>query len=529
MTAASAASAASPTSAAITRPRTWDRRLVVAVLCIAAMAAGLRSLDLGTNPPELFEDELSGAVSAWTVVTTGHDVGRTLLPFLVTRLEVKQPLYFYATVPFQAAFGDGPVAVRIPAVLFGTAATLLAIWLLTVFGASTGVALAGGFLFAISPWAIHYSRAGWEPAAFLPFGMGGLGLLWVGLREHRRRIIVAAAVVLAVGAYTYHPALLLDVVLPAALVAIVAFRSRTLTRQDVIDLAIGAAVAIVILIPYGLAISDPLFLSRTRDLSVFRDGFTFQTLNLAWGDYWAQWSPAYLLGGTAPNPRINPGLLVYAWTVPFFLVGLDRLIHRRRPEDLLLLAWLVLGPLPAALADDKTTPHAARGLDALPAIILVTAIGLGRAWTWLRDRVDDVVIRAAVVSVVVVAMSAGFVSFYQTYYGGPYVVRSANWWGYGSGAALRLMGSAVPPGATVCVAENDISQFTFLQQMRYYVPNPAFHVVEGVKSSVCQQPGTYVLARVDRALDVAASEVGVVNDITGQPFFHLVQVTGPAT
>ena len=47
-------------------------------------------------------------------------------------------------------------------------------------------AIAAG-LYAITPWAIHYARAGWEPAAFLPFTLGGIALLWAGLRDHHLR------------------------------------------------------------------------------------------------------------------------------------------------------------------------------------------------------------------------------------------------------------------------------------------------------------------------------------------------------
>ncbi len=95
------------------------RALIGPFVAILLLAAIFRGFALTSNPPGYFEDELAGAVSAWSIVTTGEDVGHTVLPFVVTRLEVKQPLYFYATIPFQAVLGDGPLAARLPAVLFG--------------------------------------------------------------------------------------------------------------------------------------------------------------------------------------------------------------------------------------------------------------------------------------------------------------------------------------------------------------------------------------------------------------------------
>ncbi len=505
-----------------TRTRPWRRRTAWIVLAIVIVATGLRAYDLGNNPPELFEDELSGVVSAWSIATTGHDVDRTVLPFLATRLELKQPIYFFATVPFQALFGDDAAVVRIPAVLFGVLTTLLVIWLLFVLRMGSRVALLGGALFAISPWAIHYARAAWEPASYLPFAVAGVGLLWLGLRDHRRGLTIGAAVVFAFGAYTYHPALLMAVVMPLTIVAIL---RRDLRRSDLLDLAAGAGLALIILIPYGLALSDPLFLNRTAKLSVFHDGLTPEALQLAWSNYWAQWSPAYLLGGTAPNPRINPGLLVDLWTVPFLIAGLDRLAHRRRREDILLLAWLVLGALPAALTDDKTTPHAARGLLVLPALVSITAIGLARALAWLDRVAGDRPWKIVPIVAVVALAIGGTVSFYRTYQG-PYIERSADWWGYGSGAALTTAGGLVPSGGDLCIATNDISGFTFTHQVLYYLPVRDYTITKGVDAPVCSEPGTIVLALSTRDLEETVEELATIPDFDGEPKFKVVRVLG---
>lgn len=496
----------------------------MALLGLVVVSGSLRAFDLERNPPELFEDELSGVVSVWSIATTGHDVGRTVLPFLTTGLELKQPMYFVATVPFQAVFGNGVVAVRTPAVLFGVLATLLLVWLLLVLHTGRRVALIGGALFAVSPWAIHYARAAWEPAAYLPFALAGIGLLWVGLRDHRPRPTIGAAIVFALGAYTYHPALLMAVVMASTVVAIL---RRTLGRPDLINLSVGAAVAIVILIPYGLALSDPLFLHRTAALSVFRDGITLEAVQLAWSNYWAQWSPAYLIGGAAPNPRINPGVLVHAWTLPFLVLGLDRLLHRRRREDLLLLAWLVLGALPAALTDDRTTPHAARGLLVAPALVAITAIGLGRGLSWVRahgrDRRWQPLPVVAVVAIAIVATASSYATYQSDY-----VIRSASWWGYGSGQALRAAGAAVPTGGQLCIATNDISGFTFTQQVMYHLPVRSYTITKGLTAPVCSEPGTILLAFTSRELGLAVEPVATIPDIKGKPLFQVVRVAGPA-
>jgi 4-amino-4-deoxy-L-arabinose transferase-like glycosyltransferase len=489
---------------------------------ILVIAAALRLHDLDRNPPEFFEDELSGAVSAWSIVTTGHDVERTTLPFLRTRLELKQPIYGFSTVPFWAVLGHTPFAARLPAVIFGLVTIVLVIWLMRILGRDPPEAILAAAILAILPWAVHYSRVGWEPSSLLPFSIGGIGLLWIGLRDGRRLFVVAAAGVLAFGAYSYHPALLMNVVL--ALLVTVLF-ARQLTRRDVASLAIGAALALVILVPYGLAaLRDPLFTSRTATISVFSDGLTLDALGKAWDDYWVQWDPGFLLGGGAINPRINPGAVLFWWMVPTFLVGMDLLLHRRSRPDWLLLGWLILGPLPGALTADRTTPHFARGLLAMPPIVMITAMGTLRAVAWVERLRRGAILRGAfALGLAMLALFQG-VTYYQDYFD-DYPTRSANWWGYGSGAALQLVGTAVPPGGTVCIATNDISGFTFPHQVLYWLGTPPFTVVEGVKDARCRSSGTFILAFASRTLDVPVTALATVPDASGKPLFQLSVVT----
>jgi 4-amino-4-deoxy-L-arabinose transferase-like glycosyltransferase len=504
------------------RPTEW-RDLIRPFVAILWIAFLLRVWQITTNPPEFFEDELSGAVSAWSIVTTGHDVERTVLPFLVTRLELKQPLYFFATVPFQAVLGHNALAARIPAVLFGVVSTALLAGFATRLTGRAVTGFIAAALFAVSPWAIHYARAGWEPAAVLPFTIGGMWLLWVGLRDHRPRLVVGAAVVFAIGAYSYHPALLMHVLL-AALIGLIS--ARRLRRPDAVALGIGAGIALVLLIPYALAATDPLFFQRTKAISVFRDGVDASALVTAWQHYWASWSPGFLLGGAAPNPRINPGPAILVATVPFFLAGMDRVIHRRSPEDWLLLGWLVLGPLPTALTSDQTMPSLARSIFALPPLIMITAIGAVWLGEWLTARAPAAR-RAVIGPAIAVGLSALVVVntiAWSFDYFGDYPSRSASWWGSGTEAAFTLVKQDVPAGATLCIATNDISGFTYPQQLALYLPNPPFTVLESLGHPECTHTGTYLLTLVSRTLDTPVKEVGQALDYNNQPKFHLLQV-----
>lgn len=495
----------------------------IALVWVLFLAFALRVYDIERNPPELFEDELAGAASAWSIVTTGHDVGPTHLPFLVTRLEFKQPIYGFATVPFQAAFGQTIHAVRLPAILFGVLTTWLLYWLARRLGRRPREAIVVAGLFAIVPWAVHYGRIGWEPSSVLPFTVAGAGLLFEGLARHRRRRIVAAAIVFAIGAYAYQPALLLHVAIACALTAP---HARHLRRRDLSSLALGALVAGALLIPYLLALADPVFTSRTASISVFREGIDLSALGVAWNHYWAQWDPHFLFFVGTANLRNEPGMgVLLPVLLPVLPLGILALVLRRHAADVGVLGWLVIGPLAAALTNDGV-PHFARGIFVLPAIVLACGRGLEAAWMWASGRRGRL---RAVLPIVATGLAAAFVvslavsyAFYFTDY--PRISGGA--WRVGTAAGMDLVRDRVPPGSLVCIDPAATSYWTFPQFVAWYLPSSSSRVVEGLGDPRCAAEGSYVLGHADASVPTPASIVAQVTDAAGAPNFVLWRVGG---
>jgi 4-amino-4-deoxy-L-arabinose transferase-like glycosyltransferase len=487
----------------------WTLASAATLVAILAVAFGLRILDLETNPRVLFEDELAGAASAWSIATTGHDVELTHLPFLETRLELKMPVYGYATLPFQAVLGHTPLAVRLPAVLFGTASTALVFWLARVLRRRRVEALLAAAVFATAPWAVHLGRIGWEPAAVLVFTLGGAGLLVGGLRDGRPWRVVGAAAVLAAGAYAYQPALLEHVLL--ALVITGAY-GRRIGRRGLVALAGGAVAALALLVPYLLAFGDPVFTKRTLGLSVFRDGLTNGALSTAWAHYWAQWDPVYLFLGPTSNPRNGPGMgVLMPILAPILLVGLIRLVRRPGPEGLLILAWLAVAPVAAAVTSD-VVPHFLRGVFALPPIVLVAAHGLEPLGARIvalaasatgTDRVRGFAGAAGIALLGGVLVQATFEPYFTRY-----PVASAAAWGLGTSAAMGLVRDTVPDGTTVCIDTATSSYWTFPQFVAWYLPGRGGSIVERVDGAErCAEPGAYLLARSETKVPADVVEV----------------------
>lgn len=485
---------------------------------VALAAFALRFYDLGSNPPELFEDELSGIAGVWQIVTTGQDVERTWLPFIVTRLELKQPLYFLTTVIPHALFGPQVWAMRLPAVLFGVAATVLLIWLVRrVFARSRIEAAIAGAVFAVVPWAVHYGRIAWEPAAFIPLAVAGIGLLWLGLQDHHRGRTVAGAIVLALGAYAYHPALVVNVLMASAVLAV---HARRLWLRDWGSLAIGSAIAGSLLLPYAAAIlNEPLSTYRHGLVNVFKDGLTPEAIGLAWRNYAEQWNPRWLFLSGEPNLRNHPGVaLLFGWLAPFIALGVVRAVRRQTRADLLVLFWLAVGALPAGLTNDGV-PHFTRGIFALPALAMVGASGLQWCYEWLARKDRQLALGLAAV-VAVIAFAQAQPSY--RYYFETYPVASAPWWYYGAADAMTAVRVNVPAGGVVCIETPlPIPYLTFQHYLLFYLPARDFRVIEGLDAPECARPSTYVLHRVGTKRGAQPRTVALVRDARGAPLYAL--------
>jgi 4-amino-4-deoxy-L-arabinose transferase-like glycosyltransferase len=494
--------------------------VVVVVLAIVVVALFLRVNDLGRNPPEFFEDEIAAATSAWSIATTGHDVERTTLPFVRTRLVIQQPIYPFTVVPFWALLGKTPFAERLPAALYGLATVLLIIWLMQVLGLPWPVSAFAGAVAAVLPWSVQLSRIGWEPASVLPFALLGLGWLWTGLRDGRRSFVVGSAAVLAVASYTYLPSLMMNGLLALLILGIHRDKLREVATR--VSLAISGAVAVPILIPFALGFRDPLMTNRPRNISVFAHGVNLHAFHKIWTYYWWQWTPGGLFSSSSTNLRDKPGAMLFWWMLPFLVIALIHASRRRSRVDLLLLGWAAIGPLPAALTYDGTVPNFLRGTWTMPALVMLTAVGV---YTTIRavDRFERArLLRAALIVAILIPASVQGVVYYRDYFDARhgYPARSASWWYYGTGAALRSVRRGVPAGTTVCIG--GVSYWTFPQYTTYYFgAHPRFTVIEGVDDARCKQDGTYVLAPVRDMIATPTHPIVTTNDYTGNPLYRL--------
>ena len=478
-----------------------------------ALAFFLRVHDITTNPPELFEDEISGAMSAWSFVTTGHDVIADHLPLFTTRLGPEHPLYGIFTVPFQAVLGHTALAVRIPAVLLGTALVPL-LYLLLLRLTDRRVALLGAALIAVLPWAVHFSRIGWDHASYPALLIAGCVLLLDALRRGSGRRLVGAAVVLALSAYTYQIATAMTPLFAAALCW--PFRAR-LRSLSVAQIATAVVAACVVVAPYvWVTLTVPFITDRARSISTFAQGINSESLATFTYNYLAELSPVFLFVSGDHNLRHGSGrgeLLL--WMLPFAIVGGAWCIAHARRDALAFIAivWLALAPIPAAITNDGV-PHAGRSLLELLAWPIIVALGMTAIWRALAARRRPYVL-VAVAILALVETTSYYRDMYTTY-----PVRSASSWQSGTAETMADVRRLTPAGGTACI--DTLSSFNFPHLARWYLDGVPFRVIEH-DDTQCTAAGDVLVLAPDAAGPAGAREAARVVGLDGTPVARVWQ------
>ncbi|MEJ5310452.1 MAG: glycosyltransferase family 39 protein [Anaerolineae bacterium] len=352
-----------------------------AIIVILLLAAALRCVDLERVPPPFNVDEAVNAYDAYSLLTTGRDQWGNPWPVTFRAFnDYRRPATIYTAMPFLAVFGLTIYGIRAVAAFWGWMTVLFTYRLARdLFGRRVGVGAA--LLLALSPWHIAFSRLGVEVSGPLLFTLVvGLDCGWRWRRSRRPAWLIAAAVAFGLSFYTYTTA---QAFTPLLLLAVAVIFRRELWQQRRVAL-LAAALMILIAAPLAFTIlrtADSW--NRMNAISVFADPNA-----RGWRTVLAQWvghfAPGYLfLRGDAQPVHHAPGFGQLYWIemalIPLGLLGLLRCRDRR--AVFLLLAWIALGPIPAALTrQDMGTANSMRGIAGLPGWAILSGLGLALPW-----------------------------------------------------------------------------------------------------------------------------------------------------
>jgi 4-amino-4-deoxy-L-arabinose transferase-like glycosyltransferase len=383
---------------------------------ILLIAAALRLTALDHLPPPLNQDEASRGYDAWSLLETGADRYGQRWPFFLESFgpgDYTAALSTYLTIPFVAILGPTTTAMRLPDALLSVA-TVLLVYLWLTKGMGSAAAMLGAGMLATDPWHTTLTRTAHE-SGFAPFFliMGLYSLSRAGIlpwprivgrsNEHAMDLQadgpgsnLAAAVWAGVGgvglafaAWVYPATRLFTPLLCIAMLIVFWSRAANLKRRPAVALSLLAGLIVAGSPLWITAITHPRHLAARASSALLSDtvGDRTSVIGAFLSNYVSNLGPRNLFLSTddisgLTFAGIGQHAIIFA---PVLLLGLWCVLacvkHNR--WAVMLLVWLALYPIPAAICRDWN-PHPMRTVGGILIFPTIAAIGFERILEWSR-------------------------------------------------------------------------------------------------------------------------------------------------
>lgn len=376
---------------------------IILLTIIVLIGFILRFYDLGNVPNSLNWDEVSWGYNAYSILQTGKDEYGNFMPLSFKAFgDYKQPTYVYLDGLPIKFFGLTPFAVRFPSAAFGTL-SIIAIYFLAkeVFRKENSrekIAIVASFLFALSPWSIQFSRVAYEANIAIFFIIAGSALYLFAARKNKLFLSGLGVLLLGISTYSYHSAKVFTPLLFIALTLLIAYRYKIGKKVCYVFIALFLLITVFWLIDARTTARGRSVTFTSYQTSLLKDDLAkiqedegisnplggifhnrrYVYLNIYLKNYISHFDPNYLFLKGDDARHHAPGVgIVYLFCLPFIIIGLYQLAKKKNDEGLLVLFWLLAAPLASSLAVDS--PNASRSLVMLPAVLLISSIGLTTA------------------------------------------------------------------------------------------------------------------------------------------------------
>ena len=345
-------------------------KLLSAALIVVALIAGivLRVVRLDQVPPALSQDEACEGYDAYSILLTGRDHHGNFMPLAMQGFnDFRMPLFQYSLVPLVAAFGLKPAVVRLGAALWGSV-DLVALTVLAGLMMGWPGAAAAALFGALSPWHLTFSRHGQEFTSASATITLGMLCFFLWLRRSRNLWLMLSAGFFGLSLYSYATT---KAFLPLLLALLIVLYRSELKTVRLKVLAGAAAIMMLFALPQVvlLLLHPAEMQAEFEHLSLFRiiavctgcdpakaAGHTlFDQLTAFASSYLSYFTPSFLftVGDRGDHwTMIHPpgfGQLLPE-QAPLILLALGAMLSdRRRRTVLLLVGWLIVAAVPAAL------------------------------------------------------------------------------------------------------------------------------------------------------------------------------------
>lgn len=374
------------------------------LLLILIIALFLRIFHIDTNPPSLSWDEASLGYNAYTILTSGRDEFGEYYPIgrFIAFGDYKPPGYIYATVPSVAVLGLNEFSVRFPSLVAGVFMVLGTYLLVKELFKNETIGLLASLFLAISPWALHFSRAAYEANLGAGFNLLGIYLFLVARRK--KWVLLFSIFFFILSFYTFNAN---RIIAPLLVLALSVYYFKDLLQNikwGIISLVVG----LLLLSPSITYLASRESKLRFAEVSIFNNLAPIQTANqrieldnnsliaklihnrriLQTSDFLKHYFDNFSLRFLFTRGDVNARLAVqsmgqlYVWDLFFIVAALYFFVKRKEKNVFPLLLWMFIVPIPAGVA--RETPHALRILSILPTYQIMSAYGIYHLASWIK-------------------------------------------------------------------------------------------------------------------------------------------------
>ena len=338
------------------------------------------------------------ALTAQSVATTGRDLNGRFMPLyfqLPDSFETRmwyQPIVVYAIAASVKVLPFSQSNVRLPMALAAVADILLAYYVGRVLFRNQALAAAAAVLLALTPAHFSDSRVAMDHHAFLPFILGWLLCVLLYLERRHRYFLFGAGLTLGVGLFTYIASYILMPAFALMTAAVLFWRREPLRAYAALaggfflPLAIGA----LYIAGHPAVITDTLWRYQRQQASVVERLMKVGTV------YASFWQPRVLFI-SGPRAIWIAGQFLLPVAGLLLAAGM-KIVRKPDPSSLLLLAGLLIAPLPASLVGEPEVIRRAAGV--MPFAVLLAAVGLEYVWRAESERTQRIAFTSVWVTVI---------------------------------------------------------------------------------------------------------------------------------
>lgn len=379
------------------------------LVLICTLAFVLRVYRLAQAPPGFWFDESSFAYSAYSILKTGKDEFGQVLPVAFKAFgEYKMALYGYWLIPFIFIGGLNVFSVRLASAVLGVVGCASIYFLSQKLFKNKQVSLFSALIWAFSPLALQFNRLVYENNLTVVLLIWGVYFFINSLEK--KKPLFWSLVFFILSAYTHLQGRVLAPLLLFSLTTIY-FKKLKSDLKIIFNkhslLALALVLPLVFYMVKGSAWKRAKATSFTSDQSVVLNieknlsyhshpkpwrvfhnkltGYSFQFIK----NYLSHWSAGFWLFKGDPvkiYSTPNTGIILF-WEAPFFILGLVKLFNKNKSGKV-VLAWLTLGFVPSALS--QFVPSANRSFSVLPAVVLISAVGL--SWVFKKFKNKNLIL-----------------------------------------------------------------------------------------------------------------------------------------